>query len=173
MRCTDFSISMPMTLRGQRFYLSPVLFSTGAGGLANARKRHSPTPLPQGTPKASRASQFGSSITGCAPGHCRYSPAGTPSNFYGLLQDTGTQKTLFEQPTVKTTARHPPAAFRVSTCRPASPLRLPIQAPRPGATGLFPDIFNNLVFIHGPRSLKYDSRRVILSKGHPFGKRSH
>src|SRR5262249_62093083 len=74
----------------------------------------------------------------------------SPANFYGLLQDTGTQKTLFEQPTVKDlSGGAPPGTVPAIQLPPGVAPALADLGSLLGATGLFPDISKTISFLTG------------------------
>lgn len=73
----------------------------------------------------------------------------TPVNRYGLLQDTGTQKTLFEQPTIKDLTGAPPGAVPGLQLPAGVAPALADLGSILGATGLFPDISKTISFLTG------------------------
>jgi len=95
---------------------------------------------------------------------------GSPANFYGLLQDTGTQRVLFEQPVV-------PDLTGVVTPGTVPAIQLPAGvAPALadvgsllGATGLFPDIGKAISMItSGIEQLKTIPEGLHYTKTFPF-----
>ena len=73
----------------------------------------------------------------------------SPANFYGMLQDTGTQRTLFEQPTVKDLTGAPPGGIPGIQLPLGVAPALADLGSMLGATGLFPDISKTISFLTG------------------------
>jgi hypothetical protein len=73
---------------------------------------------------------------------------GTPANLYGLLQDTGTQKMLFEQPSIpQLDSSSPPGS--VPGIQLPNPPNFADVASLLNATGLFPDLSNTISLLTG------------------------
>jgi hypothetical protein len=71
-----------------------------------------------------------------------------PANLYGILQDTGTQKLLFEQPTIPLlSAASPPGS--VPGIQLPNPPNFADVASLLNSTGLFPDIANTIALLGG------------------------
>ena len=87
----------------------------------------------------------------------------TPHTLYGLLQDTGTQKTLFEQPTVKDLTGAPPGSVPAIQLPAGVAPALADLGSLLGATGLFPDISKTISFLTGrDRAAQDDPGRAVL-----------
>ena len=72
-----------------------------------------------------------------------------PATLYGILQDTGTQKLLFEQPTIPLlSAASPPGS--VPGIQLPNPPNFADVASLLNSTGLFPDIGNTIALLGGP-----------------------
>ena len=71
-----------------------------------------------------------------------------PNNLYGILQDTGTQKLLFEQPTVPILSAASPPGSTPGIQLP-NPPNFADVASLLSATGLFPDISNTISLLSG------------------------
>ena len=172
LRCTGISfdmISTPTVALGAAILSSPVLPRDGAWGFGKrAKAATAPTPLPQGTPVPLVQANSDPSTWRLADIADILQPA-TPSNFYGLLQDTGTQKTLFEQPTVKDLTSAPagsvPGIHLPSGVAPS----LADLGSLLGATGLFPDISKTISFLTGAiEQLKTIPEGLFYQKDIPF-----
>jgi hypothetical protein len=73
----------------------------------------------------------------------------SPANLYGILQDTGTQKLLFEQPSIPLlSAASPPGS--VPGIQLPNPPNFADVASLLNSTGLFPDIGNTIALLGGP-----------------------
>jgi len=73
---------------------------------------------------------------------------GSPNNLYGLLQDTGTQKMLFEQPTIPQLDSSSPPGSTPGIQLP-NPPNFADVASLLNATGLFPDLANTISLVTG------------------------
>jgi hypothetical protein len=73
---------------------------------------------------------------------------GSPNNLYGLLQDTGTQKMLFEQPTIPQLDSSSPPGSTPGIQLP-NPPNFADVASLLNATGLFPDLSNTISLVTG------------------------
>jgi hypothetical protein len=72
-----------------------------------------------------------------------------PANLYGILQDTGTQKLLFEQPTIPLLGPGSPPGSTPGIALP-NPPNFADVASLLNSTGLFPDIRNTIAMLGGP-----------------------
>ncbi|MCB8882693.1 hypothetical protein ACELLULO517_20785 [Acidisoma cellulosilytica] len=165
LRCSGLSFDMtPGTpTLGAALLSSPVLPSDGAWGFGKrAATATAPQALPPGKPVPLVQAY-------ADPGTWHFADIAdllrlaNPASFYGLLQDTGTQKTLFEQPTVKDLTGAP-AGSQPSIQLPAGVApALADLGSLLGATGLFPDIAKAISFLTGaieqlqtiPQGLQY------------------
>jgi hypothetical protein len=153
LRCTGISFDMTpggAPALGAALLSSPALPGDGAWGFGKrAASATAPTPLPQGAPLPLVQPVSDPSTWHFADVADVLSLA-SPANFYGMLQDTGTQRTLFEQPTVKDLSGAIPPGAVPSIQLPAGVApALADLGSMLGATGLFPDISKTISFLTG------------------------
>ena len=152
LRCTGVSFDMtaqPTMSLGAALLSSPVLPRDGAWGFGKrARTQTAPAALPPGAPLPLVQPQSDPSTWHFADISDVLQLA-TPNNLYGLLQDTGTQKTLFEQPTVKDLTGSPPGSIPAIQLPAGVAPALADLGSLLGATGLFPDISKTISFLTG------------------------
>ena len=152
LRCTGVSFDMtnqPTASLGAALLSSPVLPRDGAWGFGKrGRTQTAPAALPPNTPLPLVQPQ-------ADPSTWHFAEIGdvlqlaTPNTLYGLLQDTGTQKTLFEQPTVKDLTGAPPGSIPAIQLPAGVAPALADLGSLLGATGLFPDISKTISFLTG------------------------
>jgi hypothetical protein len=152
LRCTGVSFDMtkqPTASLGAALLSSPVLPRDGAWGFGKrGRAQTAPAALPPGAPLPLVQPQSD-------PSTWHFADIGdvlqlaSPDNLYGLLQDSGTQKTLFEQPTVKDLTGAPPGSIPAIQLPAGVAPALADLGSLLGATGLFPDISKTISFLTG------------------------
>jgi hypothetical protein len=152
LRCTGISFDMtasPSVALGAALLSSPVLPRDGAWGFGKrAAAATAPTPLPAGVPVPLVQPQSDPSTWHFAD-VADVLRLAAPANFYGLLQDTGTQRTLFEQPTVKDLTGASPGSLPAIQLPAGVAPALADLGSLLGATGLFPDISKTISFLTG------------------------
>jgi hypothetical protein len=151
LRCSGISFDMtPGTpTLGAALLSSPVLPKDGAWGFGKrAAAATAPTPLPTGVPVPLVQPNSDTSVWHFADIADVLSLA-SPAHFYGLLQETGTQKTLFEQPTVPDLTTAAPGALPAIQLPAGVAPALADLGSLLGATGLFPDISKTISFLTG------------------------
>lgn len=150
LRCSGISFDMTpgaSPALGAALLSSPVLPRDGAWGFGKrATTATAPTPLPQGVPVPLVQPNSDPSTWHFAD-VADVLQLASPANFYGLLQDTGTQKTLFEQPTVKDLTGAPPGTLPSIQLPAGVAPALADLGSLLGATGLFPDISKTISFL--------------------------
>ena len=152
LRCSGISFDMTpgsSPALGAALLSSPVLPQDGAWGFGKrAINATAPTALPKGTP-VPLVQPYADTSTWHFADIADVLQLASPANVYGMLQDTGTQKTLFEQPTVKDLTSAPagtlPSIQLPSGVAPA----LADLGSLLGATGLFPDLSKAISFLTG------------------------
>ena len=152
LRCSGIAFDMTpgsSPALGAALLSSPVLPQDGAWGFGKrAITATAPTALPKGTPvplvqaNADPATWHFADIADVLQ-------LGAPANVYGLLQDTGTQKTLFEQPTVKDLTSAPAGTLPSIQLPAGIAPALADLGSLLGATGLFPDLSKAISFLTG------------------------
>jgi hypothetical protein len=152
LRCSGMSFDMtatPSVTLGAALLSSPVLPRDGAWGLGKrASTGTAPVALPQGAPVPLVQPQSDPSTWHFAD-IADVLQLATPANLYGLLQDTGTQRTLFEQPTVKDLTGAPPGSLPAIQLPSGVAPALADLGSILGATGMFPDIAKTISFLTG------------------------
>lgn len=155
LRCSGVSFDMASAGGGgpqlaAALLSSPVLPRDGAWGFGKrASGANAPTALPAGFPVPLVQPNSDPSTWHFAD-IADVLQLGNPANFYGMLQDTGTQKTLFEQPTVKDLTVGTPPGTVPSIQLPAGVApALADLGTLLGGTGLFPDIAKTISFPTG------------------------
>jgi len=152
LRCTGVSFAMTSggAALGAALLSSPVLPRDGHWGFGKrASAAAAPVALPQGAPVPLVQARSDPSTWHFAD-IADVLQLASPANFYGLLQDTGTQKTLFEQPTVKDlSGGAPPGTVPAIQLPPGVAPALADLGSLLGATGLFPDISKTISFLTG------------------------
>lgn len=143
LRCSGVSFAMtpgPGPALAAALLSAPVLPRDGAWGFARrAANAAAPTPLPKGVPVPLVQPRSDPSTWHFADMEDVLRLA-SPASRYGLVQDTGTQKVLFEQPLVKELGGAPPGAVpSIQLPAGVAPALADVGALL-GATGLFPDI---------------------------------
>jgi hypothetical protein len=152
LRCSGISFDMTTTPSPQlvaALLSSPVLPRDGAWGLGKrGSAATAPVPLPAGTPVPLVQPNSDPSTWHFAD-IADVLQLASPNNVYGLLQDTGTQKTLFEQPVVKDlTGAAAGAMPGIQLPAGIAPVLADVGSLL-GATGLFPDISKTISFLTG------------------------
>ncbi len=152
LRCSGTSFDMTpgaSPALGAALLSSPVLPRDGAWGFGKrATTATAPTPLPEGVPVPLVQPNSDPSTWHFAD-IADVLQLASPANFYGLLQDTGTQKTLFEQPTVKDLTGASPGTLPSIQLPAGVAPALADLGSLLGATGLFPDISKTISFLTG------------------------
>jgi hypothetical protein len=152
LRCSGITFDMtpgPNPTLGVALLSSPVLPKDGAWGFGKrAASATAPSPLPQGIPIPLVQPNSDLSTWHFAD-IADVLTLASPANFYGLLQDTGTQKTLFEQPTVKDLTGAPAGTLPSIQLPAGVAPALADLGSLLGATGLFPDISKAISFLTG------------------------
>jgi hypothetical protein len=152
LRCSGISFDMTpgsAPTLGAALLSSPVLPKDGAWGFGKrGASATAPSPLPQGVPVPLVQPNSDLSTWHFAD-IADVLALASPANFYGLLQDTGTQKTLFEQPTVKDLTGAPAGTLPSIQLPAGVAPALADLGSLLGATGLFPDISKAISFLTG------------------------
>ncbi len=152
LRCSGIAFDMTpgaAPTLGAALLSSPVLPKHGAWGFGKrAAAATAPTPLPAGMPVPLVQPNSDPSTWHFGDIADVLSLA-SPASFYGLLQDTGTQKTLFEQPTVKDLTGAAAGAIPSIQLPAGVAPALADLGSLLGATGLFPDIAKTISFLTG------------------------
>jgi hypothetical protein len=173
LRCTGVSFAMtagPNPVLGAALMSAPVLPHHGAWGFGKrAQNASAPIALAQGAP-VPLVQSLGD------PSNWRFADIAdilnlnAPSNIYGLLQDTGTQRILFENPLVKDlTGGAPPGVAPAIQLPPGVAPALADLGSLLGATGLFPDIAKTISFLTGAvEQLKNIPEGLQYAKDLPF-----
>jgi hypothetical protein len=156
LRCSAIEVNMPVISTGPTpvpavaaaLRSAPVLPHDGAWGFGQ-RRPNDPSPSPLGH-------DFPVPITQPTTDPNTWHVADildvlrldNPNNFYGILQDTGTQKLLFEQPTVPILGAASPPGSTPGIQLP-NPPNFADVASLLSSTGLFPDISNTIALLGG------------------------
>ena len=153
LRCAAISVAMTQggsPQLGAALLSSPVLPRDGAWGFGKrGATATAPTALPRGAP-VPLVQANSDPLTWHFADIADVLQLANPTNFYGLLQDTGTQKTLFERPTVKDLSGGAPPGTVPSIQLPAGVApALADLGSLLGATGIFPDIAKTISFLNG------------------------
>ena len=178
LRCSGISFNMTPSIGGEPPQLgaallsSPVLPKDGAWGFGKrAAAATAPTPLPKGVP-VPLVQQNTDPSTWHFADIADVLSLTNPANVYGLLQDTGTQRTLFEQPTVPDlTGAAAGAVPSIKLPAGVAPALADLGSIL-GATGLFPDIAKTISFFTNvieqlqtiPQGLAY-SKNIPVDQG--------
>ncbi len=152
LRCSGISFAMTgggAPALGAALLSSPVLPKDGAWGFGKrAATATAPSALPQGTP-VPLVQPVADPSTWHFADIADVLSLASPANVYGLLQDTGTQKTLFEQPTVKDLTGAAAGAIPSIQLPAGVAPALADLGSILGATGLFPDLSKVISFLTG------------------------
>ena len=152
LRCSGISFDMTpgsAPALGAALLSSPVLPQDGAWGFGKrAANATAPTALPKGAPVPLVQANADPSTWHFAD-IADVLQLASPSSVYGLLQDTGTQKTLFEQPTVKELSTAPAGTLPSIQLPAGVAPALADLGSLLGATGLFPDLSKAISFLTG------------------------
>ena len=136
-------------------------------GLRQARLHRAPRPRPcRRACRCRWCSRSPIPRPGISPTSPTFFSSLRPANLYGLLQDTGTQRTLFEQPTVKDLTGAPPGSLPAIQLPSGVAPALADLGSLLGATGMFPDICQDHLLPHrGDRAAEDDPARAVLHQG--------
>ena len=152
LRCSGVSFDMTAgasPVLGAALLSSPVLPQDGAWGFGKrAANATAPSALPKNVPVPLVQANADPSTWHFAD-IADVLQLGSPANVYGLLQDTGTQKTLFEQPTVKDLTSAPAGTLPSIQLPAGIAPALADLGSLLGATGLFPDLSKAISFLTG------------------------
>ncbi len=136
----------PLPAVGAALRSAPVLPQDGAWGFGQrVNNAPSPSPLPQNFPVPIVQSNSDTTQWHVAD-IADLLQLNTPSTVYGLLQDTGTQKLLFEQPRIPVLSSSSPPGSVPGINLPNPPAFADI-ASLLNATGLFPDLSSSIPLV--------------------------
>jgi hypothetical protein len=156
LRCSAIEIDMPTVSTGSTpvpavaaaLRSAPVLPRDGAWGFGQrASNAPSPTPLAHDFPVPITQPTTDANTWHIAD-IADVLRLDDPANLYGILQDTGTQKLLFEKPTVPILGAASPPGSTPGISLP-NPPNFADVASLLSATGLFPDISNTISLLSG------------------------